>query len=135
MAVASRLSVEVGPPLHDCLFVGRRCDVKEVSKAMSAAIADVVGVSVEVRAKEIEVTTALKGFHLTFDKARFQEADFVPNLHLATQEDIDESIAQYNTWLRRFFVSITDEINPMVAQIFYSPDSDRVKRVVCRTPQ
>ena len=131
--VASRHSIATGPPLHDCLFVEKIGDLESVAAGMSKAIADAVGVSVVVRVKLIEHAEK-NGFQLSYDRSRFQETDFVTNTHLTTQEEIDESLAAYTAWLRRFFVSITDEINPMVAQVYYSGNTDCVKRVVCRTP-
>ena len=34
----------------------------------------------------------------------------------------------------RFFVSVTDEIHPLVAQVYYQQGSDQVEQVICRTP-
>ena len=58
----------------------------------------------------------------------------VPNAHLTSQEDIDKSLAEYDRWLRHFFVRIIKETNPMVAQVDYFPGSDRVQSVICRNP-
>ena len=136
IGVAASRFVPRGPPLHDCLFVENSCDLESTAAAMSKAVADAVGVDVEVRAKRIEDPTRHQSaFQFEYDRSRFQETDFVANTNLTTKEEIDQSLALYNVWLRRFFVSILDEINPMVAQIYYSPNSDRVKKVVCRTPQ
>ena len=90
-------------------------------------------------AKQANASDALaktndKAFQLSFAMSRFQDSDFVSNTHLITSDEINMSLAQYNVWLRRFFVCVTDEINPMVAQVFFYPHSDRVQNVVCRTP-
>ena len=136
IAVASNRFVPRGPPLHDCLFVENSCDLESTAAAMSKAVAAAVGVEVEVRAKRIEDPTSNQAvFLLEYDRSRFQQTDFVANTRLTSQEEVDQSLAVYNAWLRRFFVSIVDEINPMVAQIYYYPNADRVKKVVCRTPQ
>ena len=55
------------------------------------------------------------------------------NAHLSSQEEVDRSLEEYNRWLRRFFVSVTDEIHPLVAQVYYQQDSDQVQQVICRT--
>ena len=136
MKVAANRSVPTGPPLHDCLFVEKSCDNEALAIAMSEAIENAVGVNVEVRAKRIEDPNKTESaFSFQYGTSRFQEKEFASNTHLTTKEEIDQSLGFYNNWLRRFFVSVTDEVNPMVAQVYYFPNTDRVKKVVCRTPQ
>ena len=134
IATAARESFSIGPPLHDCLFVSKAHDDESVAALMSAAVADAVGVNIAVRPKAIPPYIRDSAFHVTFDEARFREAEFVSNAHLGSQEEVDQSLVEYNRWLRRFFVSITDEIHPLVAQVYYFPGSDQVQKVICRTP-
>ena len=35
----------------------------------------------------------------------------------------------------RFFVNITDEVKPLLAQVYYTENSNQVLKVVCRTPE
>ena len=131
---AARLHIQMGPPLHDCLFVSKSVDEETVAATMSHAVADAVGVQVQVRAKSIPRVLEDRTFQLTFDRARFQQTDFVSNVHLASPEDVAQSLEQYNAWLHRFFVNITDEVSPIVAQVYYTTDTEQVQKVVCRSP-
>jgi hypothetical protein len=138
MRVATRFGTSCGPPLHDCLFVeklgGGR--LESLGVEMSDAVLQASGVRVDVRHKEVTPYAADErgAFRLSFNSAKFDEKEFVPNSNFTEQEDIDRSLAEYNRWLSRFFVGIIEETNPMVAQVFYYPDSDRVQTVICRNP-
>ena len=135
MQTAARLRIPIGPPLHDCLFVSKELDEEAVAAAMTQAVAGAVDVQVLVRPKRIPRPIEDRNFHLNFDPARFREGDFVSNAYLTSQAEVDQSLGEYNSWLGRFFVAIIDEINPLIAQVFYSPGTDRVDNVVCRTPK
>ena len=50
-------------------------------------------------------------------------------------EHLDDSLRQYQRWLSRFFVSITDESSAMAVQIFYFPGTERIQKTVCRSPK
>ena len=113
MKVAARHGVSCGPPLHDCLFVEKSASLPGIAAAMSGAVFETLGVRVLVRQKELEpYTPEPAAFHLQFNSAKFDEKDFVANTHLASQEAIEASLAEYNRWLSRFFVCIVKEINP-----------------------
>ena len=134
MQAAARERFSTGPPLHDCLIVAKTHDEEIVASIMSEAVASATGVNVVVRPKSVPPHITDRAFHLNFDTARFREAEFVSNAHLCSQEEVDRSLEEYNRWLRRFFVSVTDEIHPLVAQVYYQQDSDQVQQVICRTP-
>ena len=139
ISVAAHFGISRGPPLHDCLFVekvgGSR--LESLGLAMSDAVLEASGVRVDVRHKEVTPYAADErggAFCLFFNSAKFDEKEFVPNSEFTEQEDIDRSLAEYNRWLSRFFVCIVGDKNPMVVQVFYYPDSDRVQNVICRNP-
>ena len=134
MQTAARLHIQMGPPLHDCLFVSKSVDEETVAATMSQAVAAAVGVQVQVRAKPIPRVLEDRTFMLAFDRARFQQTDFVSNVHLTSPEDVAQSLEQYSAWLHRYFVNITDEVSPLVAQVYYTEDTNQVLKVVCRSP-
>jgi len=134
MQTAARLRIQMGPPLHDCLFVSKSIDEETVAATMTQAVTEGVGVRVHVRAKTIPRVLEDRTFQLNFDRTRFQQTDFVSNVHLTSPEEVAQSLEQYNAWLHRFFVNITDEVTPIVAQVYYTADTDRVWKVVCRSP-
>jgi hypothetical protein len=135
MQEATRQRLSIGPPMHDGLFVERTAKEEVVATAMTEAVAKAVGVNIVVRPKEVPKIDLEQIFRIDFDSCRFRETEFVSNEHLASQDEIDQSLDEYNRWLSRFFVSIVDEVNLLVAQVYYFPNSDRVQKVVCRTPQ
>ena len=101
---------------------------------MTEAVTKAVGVSIDVRPKAVPCNRVDRAFRIDFTASRFEVGEFVSNVHLTSQEEVDQSLEEYNRWLSRFFVSIIDEVNPLVAQVYYFPGSDRVQKVVCRTP-
>lgn len=72
-------------------------------------------------------------FHLRFTGAHFDDTDFVRNTHLTSAEAIEASLADYDTWLGRFFVCVVKERNPMVAQVLYYAGTNRIQEVICRS--
>ena len=56
-------------------------------------------------------------------------------MHLTSPDEVAQSLQQYGVWLHRFFVNITDEVKPLVAQVYYTENSNQVLKVVCRTPE
>ena len=80
------------------------------------------------RTREREQAARCRGVRFSFAMSRFQDSDLVSNTHLIARDDINLPLAQYNVWLRRFFVCVTDEINPIVAQVLFNPHSDRPQK-------
>ena len=69
-----------------------------------------------------------------FNHDRFEEGDFSCNDGVSTN-GLRASLAAYASWLGRFFVCITDEKSAITAQVFYYAGTERVDRVVCRSPK
>ena len=127
MQAAARERFSTGPPLHDGLFVAKTHDEEIVVSIMSEAVASATAVNVVVRPKSVPPHITDRTFHVQGGRMREQRAP------LSSQEEVDRSLEEYNRWLRRFFVSVTDEIHPLVAQVYYQQDSDQVQQVICRT--
>ncbi|MBP59914.1 MAG: hypothetical protein CMJ62_00185 [Planctomycetaceae bacterium] len=126
-----------GPPLHDCLFIEKGRDLMAMAEAMSATILASTGTKVKIAVKELEVPqiAAQPVFKLDFNRSVFDEKDFRRNKGLNTDENIAVSLEEYDRWLRRFFVAVVKEKDPIIAELAFIPGTDRISKIICRSPE
>ena len=137
LETAEQFGRGVGPPLHDCLFAEKGRDLMAMSEAMTAAILASTGIDVKIAVKELEVAqiAAEPVFKLDFTPSVFDEKDFRTNKELNADEHITESLGEYSRWMRRFFVAVVKEKDPIIAELAYIPGTDRISKIICRSPE
>ena len=74
-------------------------------------------------------------FKLNTQMDFFDEKDFRDNLGMEAEEDMAASLMEYNKWLRRFFVAIVKEKDPMIAELSYHPGTERTSSLILRSPK
>ena len=120
------------------MFIERSGDSQAIANAMSANILSQTGRHVSVALKTIELRPEAEEttvFKLNTQMDFFDEKDFRDNLGMEAEEAIAASLLEYNKWLRRFFVAIVKEKDPMIADISYHPGTERTKSLILRSPK